>query len=207
MTNIQKLRDQLVKKLECLKQTYNYTANKLIKDKVILDYSDLSEQDRGRCYHHLEVIVGNFFRQAMLIVICSYLEESMDLVGKDAISDYLANISIKTNENWFKKRRRLFKEAGVSFDKIEDECERIEDFVVVRNCIVHAGGNIKKYRNTVQVEEAVVRLKERDKGKNLNLVEIIADEFLYLRDNVVSTAINASRKIIRQCCKVMSGKE
>jgi GTPase SAR1 family protein len=165
------------------------------------------QKDIGRAYHQIEYIEGNLFRQAMLIMVCSYLEEAMDLIGEAVISEYPAKISKKTKENWFEKRKKFFEEAGVSFKEIKDQCERINDLLVVRNCIVHSGGRIDKYRYPAQVEEAVERLKERDKDRNVNLVEITVDKFLYLGDDLVVTAIISSKEIISQCSKTTSGKE
>jgi len=197
--NAQQLIEYLSKKLHSIYEIYADFENNLTNTKINLIKSALSEKDIGQAYYRLEYIEGNLFRQAMLIMVCSYLEEAMNLIGEETISDYATKINRKTGEDWFKKRKRLFNEVGFSFKGIEEECDRINDLRVIRNCIVHAGGNITKYRYPKQVEAAVERLKERDKDKNMKLVEICADKFLYLGDNVIATAIIASEEIIRHC--------
>jgi len=197
--NAQQLIEYLSKKLHSIYEIYADFENNLTNTKTNLIKSALSEKDIGQAYYRLEYIEGNLFRQAMLIMVCSYLEEAMNLIGEETISDYATKINRKTGEDWFKKRKRLFNEVGFSFKGIEEECDRINDLRVIRNCIVHAGGNITKYRYPKQVEAAVERLKERDKDKNMKLVEICADKFLYLGDNVIATAIIASEEIIRHC--------
>jgi len=197
--NAQQLIEYLSKKLHSIYEIYADFENNLTNTKTNLIKSALSEKDIGQAYYRLEYIEGNLFRQAMLIMVCSYLEEAMNLIGEETISGYATKINRKTGEDWFKKRKRLFNEVGFSFKGIEEECDRINDLRVIRNCIVHAGGNITKYRYPKQVEAAVERLKERDKDKNMKLVEICADKFLYLGDNVIATAIIASEEIIRHC--------
>ena len=199
MKNTQKLIGYLRKKLDSIYEIYASFENDLSKNKIKLANSGLSEKDIGRAYHRLEYIEGNLFRQAMLIMICSYLEEAMDIIGEETIPDYTAKIRKKTKENWLKKRRRLFNEIGNSSKGIEEECNRINDLRIIRNCIVHAGGSITRYRYQKQVETAVERIKERDKDKNMNLVEISADKFLYLGDNIIATAIISSEQIIKHC--------
>lgn len=207
MKNTQEL-GYLTKKLKSIYEIYTSFENDLIKNKISLAKSGLSEKDSGQVYYRFEYIEGNLFRQAMLIMVCSYLEEAMNLIGEETITDYTEKIGKKTKEDWFKKRRRLFSEVGISFKGIEEECDRINDLRIIRNCIVHAGGSIKKYRYPRQVEEAVEQFKERDKDKNMNLVEIFcADKFLYLGDNVIATAILASERIIEQCSKPQSSKD
>ena len=198
MKNTQQLIEYLSKKLHSIYEIYADFENNLTNTKTNLAKSALSEKDIGQAYYRLEYIEGNLFRQAMLIMVCSYLEEAMNLIGEETISNYATKIGKKTKENWFKKRKRLFSEVGLSF-KGEEECDRINDLRVIRNCIVHAGGNITKYRYPKQVEAAIERLKERDKDKNMKLVEICADKFLYFGDNVIATAIIASIEIIRHC--------
>lgn len=213
MENIQELIGYLSKKLYSVSQIYasfesDLKKNKisLMKNKINLANSCLSEQDIDRAYNRLEHIDGNLFRQAMLIMVCSFLEEAMNLIGEAAISDYSAKISKKRKVNWFDKRKRLFEEVGVSFKVIEGECERINDLRIIRNCIVHAGGKIDKYRYSAQVEEAVERLKEMDKHSNMNLIEISADKFLLLGESIIPKAIFASQRIIEQCSKAKFSK-
>jgi len=57
-------------------------------------------------------------------MVCSYLQEAMDLIGGEAISDCPKKINMKSKEDWFKKRKRLFEEVKVSFGTIDEECER-----------------------------------------------------------------------------------
>lgn len=206
VTDIQKIIGYLSKKLDYVHHIYASLEDNLSKDIDSLANSGLSEQDVGRYYHRLEYIIGNLFRQAMLIMVCSYLEEAMNLVGEVAISDYSMRINKKKKGNWFNKRKSLFEMTGVSFKGTEKECDDINDLIEVRNCIVHAGGSIEKYKYPKRVEEAVARLKERYKDGNFNLVEISGDKFLYLGDNVIATAIIASEKIIKHCSKITSGK-
>ncbi len=203
----QKLIGYLSKKLDSIYQIYASFENDLQKNIFSLTNSGLSEQDIGRAFQRLEYIEGNLFRQAMLIMVCSYLEEAMDLIGEAIISEYISKIKKRTKGNWFEKRKKIFEDAGISFKEIKDECNRINDLLVIRNCIVHSGGSIEKYKYQAKVEEAVERLKERDKDRNVNLVEITADKFLYLGDNVIATAIIASQEIIKQCSKAETNKE
>jgi hypothetical protein len=136
----------LFKKLDSLHQAYASFEDSLQDEIHTLANSALPETEVGRVYHHLEYIIANLSRQAMLIMACSCLEEAMDLVGEISISNYHAKLDKKKKGSWFKKRTTLFQEAGVLFRAVEDDCGRIDDLVEVRNCIVHAGGWTEKYR-------------------------------------------------------------
>ncbi len=88
MPDVEKLVGYLRRKLEFVYDTYAGIENGIREDIDRLANSGLSEGDLGRAYHHLEYIGGNLFRQAMLIMICSYLEEAMDLIGEASIPGY-----------------------------------------------------------------------------------------------------------------------
>ena len=76
--------------------------------------------------------------------------------------------------------------------------QRINNLVEVRNCIVHAGGWTDKYRYPSKVEKAIAQLKERDKDRNMKLIDI-TDKFLCLGENIICTAIESSEDIIGHC--------
>jgi hypothetical protein len=206
MANVRELIKYLFQKLDSLSQA-DISFDSSLQDEIgDLANSTLPEQEVGRIYHHLERIIGNLFRQGMLLMVCSCLEEAMDLIGETWISDYNTRFNKQIKGSWFKKRRTLFEEAGVSFTAVEEDCARIDDLLEVRNCIVHAGGKTEKYRYKARLEEAVARLKKRDEKENLNSVEITPDGFLYLGGNVVATAILASEEIVEQCLESIKDK-
>ena len=203
----QKFKKYLFKKSKSVYEIYSSFETSLNNNKIDLHKRSLSIKDFDRAYRHLEDIEGNLFRQAMLVMVLSYLDEAMKLIGEASISNYSAKISEQRKGSWFEKQKKLFEKYGVSFEGIKDECERINDLIKVRNCIVHAGGRIDKCRNPKQVEIAISRLKERDKDRNFKLVDITSDKFLCLGEDIIATAIIASNKIIEQCSKTKLGCE
>jgi len=199
MNNTEKLGKYLVDKLGALSRIYTSFEESLVHNKIDLVNRSLSVKDFDSAYRRLEDIEGNLFRQAMLVMVLSYLDEAMNIIGEANTSDYSVKISEINKGNWFKKHKKLFKEFSVSFEGIKEDCERINNLVEVRNCIVHAGGWTDKYKFSKQVENAIAQLKERDKDRNMKLIDITSDKFLCLGEDIICTAIKASKNIIEHC--------
>ena len=196
-----KFKEYLFEKFKSVYEIYASFENSLTNNKIELTKRGLSVEDFDGAYRRLEDIEGNLFRQAMLVMVLSFLDEAMNLIGEADIPEYSMEVSKKKKGSWFEKQKKSFVKYGFSFEGIKDECERINDLIHVRNCIVHAGGRIDKYRYPKQVEKAIYRLNNRDKHRNLKLVDITSDKFLCLGEDIIATAIIASNKIIEQCSK------
>jgi len=102
--------------------------------------------------------------------------------------------------SWFDKRLAVFKEANVGCTGIAQHCELIPNALLVRNCIVHAGGRVEKCRSPKKVKSAVQWLSNRAKRTNERFASI-RDGFLYLGDDIVAEMIIASRAAIRHLDK------
>jgi len=148
-----------------------------------------------KIYCYLEYMQANVGRQSMLTMVCAWLEEVIDMLGKDAIPEYTAKV--KSNDGgWFKKSLKVWQEHGVEFDGIAEECTFMESAIEVRNCVVHAGGRIERCRNPKRLTDVVTWLIAKAKEGNFNYASI-RDGLLYLGDNLIAEAIVASEQVIR----------
>ena len=131
MNNTENLGKYLVDKLRALSRIYTSFEGNLVHKKNDLVKISFSVKDFDSAYRRLEDIEGNLFRQAMLVMVLSYLDEAMNIIGEANTSDYSVKISKINTGNWFKKHKKLFKKLSVSFDGIGYR----------RNCTGHEPGD------------------------------------------------------------------
>lgn len=148
-----------------------------------------------RVYRYLEYMQANVGRQSMLTMVCAWLEEVIDMLGKDAIPEYADKVKSKDG-GWFKKRLDVWQGHGVEIGGIAEERTFMESAIEVRNCVVHAGGRIERCRNPKRLTDVVTWLMAKAKEGNFHYASI-RDGLLYLGDNIVTGAIIASEQIIR----------
>jgi len=156
-----------------------------------------------RVYRYLEYMQADVGRQSMLTMVCAWLEEAIDMLGRDSIPKYAAKVKSKDG-GWFKKRLKVWQEHGVEFDSIAEERTFMESSIEVRNCVVHAGGRIERCRNPKRLTDVVTWLTAKAKEGNFNYASI-RDGLLYLGDDIVSEAIFASEQIVEHLYRHASG--
>lgn len=185
---------ELKEKLDMVFQAYVTTENTLQGEIRQIPWGKIPEADAQNAYNYLEYMLANITRQSFLIMVCSWLEVTMDVIGEASIPDYVQNCNDKKG-SWFDKRVAVFNEYCKAFENMGEERQFIENVRRIRNCIVHAGGRVEKYRYSDQVKEAVKWLFHKAKKSNENYVEV-RNGLLYLGDQIIAEMVIVSEEII-----------
>jgi len=190
--------DYLKKRLDFLKNCKAYVEKRLSDDeRQFINTCD--DEDICRKYFcHIDYALRNTFRYCMLIAYCSFLEESVKLLCERSVADYSAKLNAIRRGTWLSKHRQLLRRhTALDLAAMAEDLDTMEDFVAVRNCIVHAWGNLDKCRNKARLREIVE--KRRD------LLATTEDGFLVVERDAVSTASVTSRKLVNKLLKDLLG--
>ncbi len=147
-----------------------------------------SGRDLGRALSRLEYLVATTFRYCMLTAVCTFLEESMRMLGELVIDDYGEKVKRERRGSWLKKQCRVYKSCSeIELSGIADKIRLFEDVIVVRNAVVHAWGRIDACRGHKKLREVVSRH---------SWAEETADGYVFLDDQAVPDAMIASGEIV-----------
>jgi hypothetical protein len=182
----------LRKRLEYL---HSYNAD--IESRLDLDTQEFinAHQDKRACNAYLwriEAVLQSTFRYTILIAVCTFLEEAVKLLCGRSVVDYEKEIKACRHGTWLAKHRRLLADnPQVDLAAIKADLDTMEEFIKVRNCIVHEWGRVNK---TV---DRIIGIDEK-RGANHRFFSKYKDGFLFLTDQAVPAAIFASENIVRR---------
>ena len=136
-------------------------------------------------------------RQAVLIMLYSYLEAGMDLIGNRFVTDYTKEIAKekKKGDGNFKTRLRVFACSNIAVAPAQEDGDIAEALRLVRNCLVHAAGRVAKSRERQKLEDAIRMLQENGKKSNCQSIEI-PDGQILLSGDVLSLANCTSHDLV-----------
>ncbi len=189
------LADYLHRRLQYLERCNAEIETRLFDDQRDLlqkiDHGEFGPTDPviGQTLFHLEYVLGNTLRYAMLVAVCSFLEEAMKAITRHLVADYDSRIegSKKRRENWLRTHIRILHEAiSLDLTTIQSQLETFHDLITLRNCVVHAWGKLAGTKNPGTVQAAVSRIET---------VEVSRDGYLVFGDQVVPAAIIAAEEI------------
>jgi len=187
------LRDYLHRRLDYLERCNTQVETEIWDQEMDLcrkiDDGFYSQNDPaiGEIIVHLEFVVGNTFRYTMVVGVCSFLEEAIKRITKRLVADYDAKIKAQRGGNWLSKHMRVLSHhAGLKIECLKGELDKFDDLIRLRNCIVHAWGNVAGARDPATVQTAVQRIET---------AEISKDGYLVLGDQVVPEAICTAENI------------
>lgn len=147
-----------------------------------------SDPDLGRALFRLEYLVATTFRYCMLAAVCTFLEESMTMLGELVIDDYREKVRRERRGSWLKKQLRVYKSCSeIEFTGITDKIRLFEDMIVVRNAVVHAWGRIDACRGHKKLREVVSRHSWAEETEN---------GYVFLDDQAVPEAMIVSGEIV-----------
>jgi hypothetical protein len=146
----------------------------------------------GRIFFHLEYGLARTFRYALLIGVCSFVEESVKALASERIPDQgKSKEAMKGKKgSWLVKHVHAFTQlAGLDARPFQDELNAFNDLITLRNCITHSWGKVDEALDPQQTRDVVARLKGVEKTENVNLVETSSDGYLLFGDNFIHHAI------------------
>jgi hypothetical protein len=186
-----------------------------IEDRVRKGVVDVAKQSRKRkesglppdpslaaMWYHTEYTLGNTFRYALLVGVCSVLEEMVKTIAE---RQFPGEPVKGKGMNWLDKHLALFaKRPGfATTDEFKQWVADFDDIVTLRNCICHNWGSIAKDDYPQQVMDALKRIGKRAERQNTSLAEPSKDDYLYLGDNMVSDVLCLAHDIAVDICEAM----
>jgi len=173
------------------------------KCREALNKGKISKADLAKASQHIEFAVAQTFRYAMLVAVCSFVEEALVRIAKHADEDYGGHIKeIHLWENRAKAHLDLLRDhCGLNYDPIESQCERFHKMIILRNCVVHAWGNVAEDTRRRKVEKAVRKLDKWGQEKTFCLAKILDDDYLYIGGDMITTAILKAEEIVGYVCE------
>ena len=165
-------------------------VNKIHSDELDVNSKELVDFDRNK----LEKWYPEVLREAILVMFCSLMEEVLRDIAKICVPNYDDEIK-RENGSWLKKHLGVLNKAkGV--DVSEDDVEFLQYFIDLRNCVVHAGGNVNKSRYGDGIKEAVSSLQEYGRSHGSYMLGEWEDGYLKLDDHFVPVLVKKGEKII-----------
>ncbi len=181
----------LRKRLEHLREWNSDIENRLCDDAAEFIKTCDNENACNEYLIHIDTVMRNTFRYTMLIAVCTFLEESVKFLCERSVDDYRNKLKTCRRGTWLAKHRQLLADnTPVDLTTIKVELDTMEEFVEVRNCIVHKWG---------EVDGNVDRLIEIDEKKGADCCfGKWKDGFLAVTDQAVPTAVIASGDIVNK---------
>jgi len=188
-----KLACYLKHRLQCLDDCRIEIESKLYDDeRALIDKVDEGEYkatdpDVSRMLFHIGFVVANTIRYTMLVGVCTFLEEALKAVTKRRVPDYEARLRAQKKGNWLHKNIALLA-ASCHLDTraYGAQLNKFHDMITIRNCIVHAWGNVSEARDPAALKAAVARTES---------ASISEDGYVLLGDQVLAEAICAAEQI------------
>jgi hypothetical protein len=199
----------LKERLKRIEDCYRDIENKVMDDETTLMHGvdTITEMEFSTAYRHINFSIRNTFRYVMLVAVCSFVEEALVRIAKQLDRDYSAHIQESDRTNRAKAHLDLLSEhAGLELKPIAPQLPVFKNMIILRNCVVHAWGNVAEDRNRVQVREAVAGLTEAAAKGNQDFVRITEDDYLYFGDHIVVEAILKAESIINHVLKSLLGQ-
>lgn len=175
---------------EALLYSYN-AAIKGLPDHEISEIDDYFSDD----YYIIEDIHIDMYRKATLVSIYSFLEYSMNQLCKHLclVHKYPVQLDDLRGEGIVRARNYLEKLAEVEFKPLNGEWSHLKILNKIRNCIVHAEGNIKASHKESQLEKIV----ENNSNLSLRSERYVKIEREYI-DFCINKVENFLDKLYRQ---------
>jgi len=141
--------------------------------------------------HYIQVQLATQLRYALLPRFLGVLERMMKAMCKINCPEDKVT---KGKGSWLERHVKLLEKNGVSFVDVQDDIENTKNLIIIRNCIVHANGEIEACKDSEAVTKAIKALGENDAG-------IFSEGFLSLGDQVIPTAQIAMSNIMVELFK------
>ncbi len=163
---------------------YKRAVEALDKEISDIDASQMRPQEAEYCEHMRQSL-----RQAILIMLYSYLEAGMNLIGDLFVRNYKKEIEKKKKEGGVNARLTVLRNSGITFVPERNEDEIAESLRLIRNCLVHADGRVAKSTEVDAIE------KIQKHQPNCQLIEN-RDGSIFLHDHIVSLANSTSFSLL-----------
>ena len=156
------------------------------------------DSELSKAFAKLNYRIPSTFRNCMIVAVCTLIEDFLLRIGTDTIINFEKKAkkvkkAKKEKEGLSKIKRygRVLQDEFSSFTPINNDLQLIDDFVTIRNSIVHTWGKIDS-------EKKKKRAKLRDIILRQNWVEETNDGYIFLNNEAYADAITPVKKLVRQ---------
>jgi len=159
-------------------------AQQVLIDKIYGGNLDSNNKEVKEARRKLEVWYPEVLREAILVMYCSLIEDVLRDITKLCVLNYEEEWN-KRKGNWFKRSLNILKDVkGIKVDK--NDAKFFQHFYKLRNCVVHAGGNVNKSKYEDDVKKAVSSLQEYGRIPNFDMLGEWKDGYLQLGEQFLS---------------------
>lgn len=134
--------------------------------------------------HYLQVQMANTMRYAMLPRFLGLLERVIK--GLCRITDSISYESVD-KRSWFNSHIEFLNNRDADLSPIQSAIDKIRHINTLRNCIVHANGEISQCKNPGLVRESIEKIDSAGEYQ---------DGFLVLGDQVIPEAQSANSEVL-----------
>lgn len=171
-----------------LNKSYNEQIDKHGVDEDALNYigENYSEQ-----LYNIEKVFLRTFRYSIVVSLYSFLESTMSSLCDALRREKRIDLEICDLRDQGINRNRLFLEkvCKIDFPGATNEWQEIKKFSRVRNCIVHAEGNIHRAKDKSKIKHIIER-----NSKHLSLEN---DEYIVVSHEYIEAALNWIEDFLR----------
>lgn len=159
---------------------------------------NLSEEDRRDVddyfsddFYMIESIYILLYRRSTLVSIYSFLEHSMDRLCRHlyAINTYPVKVDDLKGEGIVRAKDYLEKLAKVKFDALNGEWSQLANMNKIRNCIVHADGDVMALSKSRR--ESLLNIINNNRGISLK-----DERFISIEKEFISSCIGQVRTFL-----------
>jgi len=149
----------------------------------------------GEDFYIIESIFLHTFRYSALVSIYSLIETSMSTLCRHLERREYLTLKLSDLKGKGVERARLYltKVCHITFPDSSHEWSEIQKLNKVRNCIVHANGNIERVRSSDKLRSII----KDTKGLKIERKRILIIEKVYL-DNAITWAENFLQKLYEE---------
>lgn len=157
------------------------------------DLRNNNMQDMRPQLERINLVYTNLLREGVLVQVCSIVEHTITLIGELLVPQYEQKYD-GTKGNWLKRNLAVW---GISKNIDHETNDIFTCLITLRNCCVHAGGKILKYKRQQQLRKAVKKLKDLKKRENTELVSETNDGYILLGTHIISEAVARGEEIVK----------
>lgn len=111
----------------------------------------------GEMYQEIDSVNVPLFRHSTVVTLYTFLESSMNKLCRHLyrLKQYSVELSDLKGDGISRAKLYLEKLANVDFDKLNGDWSKLSSLNAIRNCLVHAEGNINGVRSPTKLTKIV----------------------------------------------------
>ena len=170
-------------------------AQKVLKE--FREKSSITEEAASAYLHYISVQLTSQARYAFLPRFLSFFEGVMKNICKLSNPEEYKKVD---RRKWLKTHEEFLRGQGVNLDALKDDLLTMEKLIVIRDCIVHADGDVESCRKPEIVKGAVKAIAKEHMKSGIAKAEVICvredGNLIALDRQVIPTARIATNHIL-----------